>query len=107
MKYIITEDRSKKVAFKLFDVAVGDIRPFEMVKNGTRWIGHTNDFCHQNNTFLFGAMEDDSKKEPLPVYYWGKAFDMDYLVDLFGQDSARKFLREYIQQYYNKPIEII
>ena len=45
MKYIITEDRSKKVAFKLFDAAVGEIRPFEKVDNGTRWIGYTNDFC--------------------------------------------------------------
>jgi hypothetical protein len=106
MKYIITEDRSKKVAFKLFDAAVGDIRPFEEVIGETRWIGYTNDFCVKNNTFLFGILEDDSDKKPLIVYYWGKAFDMDYLVDVFGQDLARKFLREYIQQYYDEPIEI-
>ena len=106
MKYIITEDRSKKVAFKLFDAAVGEIRPFEKVDNGTRWIGYTNDFCEQNDTFLFGIIEDDSNEKPLQVYYWGKAFDMDFLVQTFDEDSVREYLREYIQQYYDEPIRI-
>ena len=50
--------------------------------------------------------KDDIKKDDINIYYWGKGFDKSGIEEFFNLDykQSHNYIKEYIQQYYDKEI---
>lgn len=107
MKYILEARQIKDLVFIYIERALGDIRPLDE-KRHEGWSGYTNDFCERNDTFLWGYKDDDVEKDYLIIYYWGKAFEVDGICEMFNLERGvvSKYIKEYIQQFYDKPIRL-
>jgi len=100
-------EKIKKLAFTYFDKKLGKIYPLDSDKHDG-WVGYTNDFCEANDTFLFGYPTDEDWRDTKLIYYWGEGFKLDGLGLIFSMehDDAREYLKSYIQQFYDEPIDI-
>jgi len=100
-------EKLKKIAFLYFDKTVGKLYPLDSKKHDG-WVGYTTNFCEANDTFLFGYPPDENWRDTKLIYYWGKGFDLEGFMESFDLEhvEARKYLKSYIQQFYDEPIDV-
>jgi len=101
------DNNIKNMVFHYIKENIGDMYPLDSKKHDG-WVGYTNDFCEANDTFLFGYPPDEDWRKSKLIYYWGKGFDIEGFMAIFDleHDEARKYLKSYIQQFYDEPIDI-
>lgn len=107
MKYIIEKRHIDDLVFKYIEKTLKswNLRPLDEKKH-EGWSGYTNDFCEQYGTFLWGFKTDDIKKDYINIYYWGLGFDKNGIEEFFNLEHKQSYnyIKEYIQQYYDKEI---
>lgn len=107
MKYIIEKRHFDDLVFKYIEKTLksGNLRPLDEKKH-EGWSGYTNDFCEENGTFLWGFKSDDDKKDYINIYYWPLGFNKSSIEEFFNleHEQSYNYIKEYIQQYYDKEI---